>query len=122
MSRIALIAAGLIVATVLAVVVNLVTSGGPWWLWLVLAVLVVPAVVIEMARERGRRPAAGRTQEIDVSGGGQVTDSPLRMEIEESGSATTTEEPGSAEKQKIVVGRKGSVLRSPEVIRLIRRG
>ena len=64
-SRVVRVAAGLIVATVLAIVVNLVTSGGAWWLWLVLSGLVIAAIVTEVLRDRGSQPAGGSTQDPD---------------------------------------------------------
>lgn len=106
MSRIAWIGAGLVVATALAIVVNLVTSGSGWWLWLVLGGLVVAAVVIEVLRDRSSRSAGGSSQEISVSGGGRVEDSP---QLAEAG--------GDGSSQKITARRKGIVRRSGQTLR-----
>jgi hypothetical protein len=41
-----------LLATALAIVVNLVTNGGGWWLWPVLGALVLAVIVAEVRRDR----------------------------------------------------------------------
>ena len=72
MNRIAWIAAGTIVGTALSLVVNLATSGGAWWLWPLLGVLVLAAIAVEVRRNRR---TDGQDLEITASSGGQVEDS-----------------------------------------------
>jgi membrane-bound metal-dependent hydrolase YbcI (DUF457 family) len=52
MSRVAWIAAGVVIAAVSTLVINLVTSGGAWWLWPILVALVAAAVMTEVMRDR----------------------------------------------------------------------
>ena len=106
MSRIAWIAVGVITATLLTIVVNLATSGGAWWLWPVLVVLVITAIVVEVRRDRRSRPPAGPSQEISASGGARV-----------EGSAQLMEAPGGAVSQKITARRKARVQRSSQTYR-----
>jgi len=105
MGRIVLIGAGLTVATVVAVVVNLATSGGAWWLWLVLAGLVLAAFVIEVLRDHDTK-ADGSSQQIYVGREGGVEDSPQEALAADGNSA-----------QMIRVRRKGTVRRSSQMIR-----
>jgi hypothetical protein len=100
MSRITWMAAGLIVATALAVVVNLVTSSGAWWLWLSLAGLVVVAVVIEAMRERRPQSRGESSQEISATGKGQVPQSgspPSAPPEPEDAATSRVVQPGSVQ-------------------------
>jgi hypothetical protein len=54
MRRVARISASVIVATIITIVINLATSGRTWFLWPVLGVLVIAAIVVEVRRDRGR--------------------------------------------------------------------
>ena len=80
MGRIAWIAAGIIVSTMLTIVVNLATSGGAWWLWPVLGLLGVTAVITEVVRERRASPSESTSQEISAAGRALVKDSPQLAE------------------------------------------
>jgi hypothetical protein len=66
-ARIAYIASATVLATVASVVVNIVTSGGAWWLWPILAVSVAAAIVVEIWRERstgGLPPISAATENL----------------------------------------------------------
>jgi hypothetical protein len=101
MGRTAWIGAGIAVATLIAIVVNLATSGGAWWLWPILAVLVVAAIAIEVYNRRVERRSAHSGQEITATGGAQVVDSPQSIEAS-----------GGEGQQRIVARRWGVVRRS----------
>lgn len=105
MSRIAVIAAGVIVATVVAIVVNLVTSGGAWWLWPILVALVAAAIVVEVVRDRRSNGASDPSQKIKAGLGGTV---------EGSGQDA---EGGGRVRQTISAWGKGQVRNSPQKYR-----
>src|SRR5262249_52763167 len=97
MGRIAWVGAGIVVATLIAIVVNLATSGGAWWLWPILAVLTAAAIAIEIRNMRAER-SADPNQEITATDGAQVVDSPQVMNA-----------PNGGGQQKIVARRRGVV-------------
>jgi hypothetical protein len=104
MGRIAWIAGGVIAGTLVAVVVNLVTSGGAWWLWLVLGLLVVTVIVVEVRRDRRTPPEM--SQQISATGNALVEDSPQLIAA-----------PDGPVSQDITAHRKGIVRRSGQTFR-----
>jgi hypothetical protein len=105
MGRVAWIAAGVVTAALITIVINLVTSGGAWWLWPILVALVAAAILAEAMR--GRRPDAptGDSQEIIAS----------NAMVE--GSAQLAEGRGTTVSQKIIARRKAKVRNSPQTHR-----
>jgi hypothetical protein len=106
MGRVAWIAAGVIIATVITIVITLATSGGAWWLWPILVALVAAAILAEVMRARRLDAPTGNVQEIVASGAATV-----------DGSAQLAEGQGTAVSQRITARRKARVRNSPQTYR-----
>ena len=106
MAKTAWIAVGVILGTAVAIVVNLVTAGGAWWLWPVLIILVAAVVTVSVIRDGEGKTAAGVSQEI-ASDRGEVDQSP---QMAEGGAGTSIS-------QRITARHGGKVIRSGQSAR-----
>jgi hypothetical protein len=106
MGRIGWIAAGAVFTTGLAILVNLVTSGGAWWLWPALAALLIAAIAASVMQDRRQSSPTGTNQDIRAANASLIEDSPQLAERE-----------GVPISQSITARRKGIVRRSGQTIK-----
>ena len=85
------IAASAVVNVVVAIVVNLATGGGPWWMWVLIAVLTV--VGIATAIWQYRRQQASTPQPTRHVRSKPVVIAVLRWAVTRGGSAPATTRP-----------------------------
>src|SRR5260370_29085095 len=100
------IVAGAVSAAVIAIVINLVASGGAWWLWPVLFVLLAAAVVVEIMRDRRHVGPPDVSQRMTAGGGATVEDS-----------AQLPEGLGTARSPTVKVRRQGKGRKCPQTYR-----
>jgi hypothetical protein len=105
LARTAWIAVGVILGTAVAIVVNLVTAGGAWWLWPVLIILVAAAVTVSVL-QNGERKAATEVSQETSADHGEVNQSPQIVE----GVAGTSV-------SQIITAWRGKVNRSGQTVR-----
>ncbi|MBF6246365.1 hypothetical protein IU471_22630 [Nocardia elegans] len=69
------IAVSVVVNVVVAIVVNLATGGGPWWMWVLIAVLTVVGIataIWQYRKQQSSTPLAEPARSVEASGARSV--------------------------------------------------